>query len=333
MAETDEARSSIERSRERIGEIAEELTRRVSPDHLKRRAKEATVRKTQEWKERVVASPTALGLLGGLCGAIAGSLLGKSTRARNLDTQWSGDYVASSELRPTGRISVERYDVSTPSIYETSIGAAGDVQTSGAYGQYGQFGDEGHSSKLGAAKEKAADAVEGIKEKVGGAIGDVRSKAGDAMHGVRDRVSHARHGVQDRMSDARERIPSRYTMQHQASNWAHEQPLVLGIGALALGALVGSLIPVSRAEQKALTSVKGQLDEKIASAKGQIHDKLSSVSTTVSTLVGDKLGSLDSSSSQQVSATGSIREDGIGSENEGSRSTLSSDDDLSPPIH
>lgn len=327
MAETDNARSQIDRSRERIGEIAEELTRRVSPEHLKRRAKEATVRKTQEWKERVVASPTALGLLGGICGAIAGSLLGRAARERQYDTRWEGDYVASSELRPSGRISVERYDVSPP-IYETSIGYAGEI--------YGRE-DESHAGKLGAVKEKAAGAVEGLKEKVGDAVGGAKAKSEDIAHGVREKVEHARERVshaKERMSHARERVPSRYEMKHQASTWAHEQPIILGIGALALGALAGSLIPVSQREQRALSQVKGQLDEKLASAKGQLQEKMSSVSSSL----GDKLGGEQSQEATSASSGsfGNLREGNVGSagiENEGSGAILNSDDDHSPPIH
>lgn len=93
MGERDDARHSIEQSRERMSAIVEELMRRATPRYLGDRVKEATVEKTTEWKERASTSPMTLGILGGVIGATTGAML--ASRIKNKEHEPGSDYVHS----------------------------------------------------------------------------------------------------------------------------------------------------------------------------------------------------------------------------------------------
>src|SRR3954469_15790808 len=69
MDETKDTRSEIADSRQRMSEIVKELSQRLTPHEIKERAKEVAVRQTRQWKDRIVDSPLALGILGGLVSA------------------------------------------------------------------------------------------------------------------------------------------------------------------------------------------------------------------------------------------------------------------------
>ncbi len=98
MGERDTAEREIEHARERLGEIADEVSRRVSPARIKaevrergtemaQRAKEAALRKTTEVKDRAIESPTLLGLVGGVVGASVGAMLARRARDRQ-NREW-----------------------------------------------------------------------------------------------------------------------------------------------------------------------------------------------------------------------------------------------------
>lgn len=78
MGERDDARGSIEETRDHMTEIVEELARRATPGYFGGQIKEATVNKTRELKERAGTSPTALAILGGVIGAALGAYVARS---------------------------------------------------------------------------------------------------------------------------------------------------------------------------------------------------------------------------------------------------------------
>ncbi len=92
MGERDDARHEIEDARERLSLIAEELSRRASPNYIRERAKEATVSKVNEIKTRTTTSPLALAILGGAVGAGLGAILARSQRQKHLDRRVYGEW-------------------------------------------------------------------------------------------------------------------------------------------------------------------------------------------------------------------------------------------------
>jgi hypothetical protein len=70
MDDREIARAEIGHSRERMKALATELVSRTKPEYVKQKAKEAAVQKTVETKNRIVHSPTALGIIGGVATAV-----------------------------------------------------------------------------------------------------------------------------------------------------------------------------------------------------------------------------------------------------------------------
>jgi cobalamin biosynthesis protein CobD/CbiB len=84
MDERQSARAEIDDSRERMKDIAAQLARRAQPEYVKQRAREAAVEKSMELKDRIIDSPLALGIIGGLATAgIAKVLLNQQARSNS----------------------------------------------------------------------------------------------------------------------------------------------------------------------------------------------------------------------------------------------------------
>lgn len=100
-----------------------------------------------------------------------------------------------------------------------------------------------------------------------GSSGGMGQRASDALHGAGDRARHMKSGASDRMHRMKQGSSDRL---HQASSkardtgsWisdmAHDNPVAAGALGLAAGALLGALIPTSRAEQRAMGDTRDHL--------------------------------------------------------------------------
>ncbi len=189
MGESTDAKRSIESSARHMSDIAQELSRRASPRYLGDQAKEIALHKTMEWKEQILSSRLALGLMGGALGAaICGSLA--KTRGR-------------------------RY--SEPAYPDLRF--RGDPPSGNAV-----------SAKI----------TEGAQE--------LKQKAGDLVAGVR------------------EHLPSAAELGRKAD----DNPLLIALGGLALGAVAALLLPVTRQERDLLDPVK----ERASAVIGTLGEKL-----------------------------------------------------------
>ena len=140
MGERNDARGSIEESRDRMSAIVEELARRATPQYLGDRLKEATVTKTKAFKDRAGSSPTAMGLLGGGIGAAAGAMIAKYMAGKK------------EEEIPYGRY--DRYDRGFHAEPEV------EVETEGTRERI----VEGAKERMEDAREKVGEARERISE-------------------------------------------------------------------------------------------------------------------------------------------------------------------------
>ena len=156
MGERDDARHSIEQSRERMSAIVEELMRRATPRYLGDRLKEATVEKTMEWKEKASTSPMTLGILGGAIGAAAGALLASFMKGKEYEIE--NDYVYSRSRLMNDERSVPGGHLSS------DVDVDVDVDT---------LVDEG------GIRTKAMNKASDVKEKAVHVAGDVKEKVTD----------------------------------------------------------------------------------------------------------------------------------------------------------
>jgi len=100
--------------------------------------------------------------------------------------------------------------------------------------------------------------------------------------GMKDKIAGSAHELKDRASEAvsgmRERLPS----VEQIGAKADENPMIVALGGMALGAIAAMLLPVTRKERELLEPVKqrageaiGTLGERIGEQAHQAQEKLS----------------------------------------------------------
>lgn len=291
MGEQDVPIREISDARARMSELADELARRMEPEHikalasekvtelkeqarervsekadeLKTHAKEAVMRRTHEVKEQV-DTPKGWSVLGAVIGAGVGSMLMK--KAFDVRRQSSLD----SGMR--GRMYSE-YDLETPSLVPSPDGGlmrpSGDIR-----GMRGS--DIGVSTRTGVGvssgesnlKERASDVMDMAKDKA--------SELKDRASGLVDRAMDKTHGL-------RERIPDRSAITHKATDWygvVSDNPVLLAIGGLAIGALFASLIPVTDRERQLIEPAKSKVKEQLSTLGDQLESKLSGQGEDVS---------------------------------------------------
>lgn len=228
MDERTDAKHAIESSTRHMSDIARELSRRATPAYVSDRAKETALNKTVEWRDQILASPTALGIIGGTIGALIGRSLAKE---RSTGTAYAY----------RSRVVDER---GTPYVAYASDGGA----------PYIAYRDDARTSYGGDGRTNGGT-VSGLSD----AAANVGERAAETAGNVRDRAS-------DALSNVREHLPS----TEDIARTADENPMMVALGGLALGAVAALLLPVSRKERELLDPMKQRAGEAI----GSLGDKL-----------------------------------------------------------
>jgi len=298
MGEQDIPIREISDARARMSELADELARRMEPEHLKEiaahkvsdlkeqardratekvdelktQAKEAVMRRGHEVKERA-DTPKGWSMLGAILGAGVGSVLMKKVFDVRHQSDWN--------TRMYGD-----YDRETPSLVPAPDGGlmrpTGDVR-----------GTLGSDIGVRTSTDVGTTSSMNMGGDVGGGVGsNIKDRASDVMDMAKDRASDIKgraSGMVDRAMDKaqglRGRIPDRGQIRHQASDWygtVTDNPVLLGIGGLAIGALFASLIPVTNRERQLIEPAKAKMKERISTLGDQLESKLSGQTDDVS---------------------------------------------------
>lgn len=104
---------------------------------------------------------------------------------------------------------------------------------------------ESHGGRIEAAREATAEAYATAREKVGSALEGARGRIGVAYEEARDRSS---------------------ALARKTSDGVQDHPVAALVGGLALGALVGALLPRTEREVAALGALGGKLNDAARSA-------------------------------------------------------------------
>jgi hypothetical protein len=102
---------------------------------------------------------------------------------------------------------------------------------------------------------------------------------------LKDKAGELTHKAKEQVDKLREHIPTGAEVKTKARELtarAAEEPLITALGALAIGAALGLLLPLTQRERRVLKP-----------AREQISDKLESLSTQVGDKVEEKVGELE----------------------------------------
>jgi ElaB/YqjD/DUF883 family membrane-anchored ribosome-binding protein len=119
------------------------------------------------------------------------------------------------------------------------------------------------------AKDKVSETVDNVKNKVG----DTAARAKQAVVGTASRAGDAMSETTSRVGDA---TPSGGQVKQQAKRavgLAQENPLGLGIGAVALGFLAGLAVPSTRVENERLGPVADQVKDRVKETGQEALDR------------------------------------------------------------
>jgi ElaB/YqjD/DUF883 family membrane-anchored ribosome-binding protein len=213
MDERQSVRAEIDDSREHLKDIAAQLASRAKPDYVKQKAREAAVEKTMELRDKVIGSPIALGIIGGVAtAAIARMLMGQRER---------------------------RYSAREPLFYEEA------------------------------------------EPRLGEQARDVKSQVGEKVEAVKERAGELKDQAMQQVDRLRERIPSTGEVKDRAQyyasrarDYAVEEPLITALGALAIGAAFGFLLPLSDSERRVLRPAREQVGARLESLSNEVTEKV-----------------------------------------------------------
>ncbi len=131
---------------------------------------------------------------------------------------------------------------------------------------------------LGNAASNVGDALGSAAGTVGSSVGSAASSVGSAASSVGDTVGGAAAGTQDA---ARGLVAE---VQHQASQvgngfqkLAQENPLAVGVAGVALGSLIGLLVPETPGERQLMGGARDTLMDKAAETTHETMDKVGTI--------------------------------------------------------
>jgi ElaB/YqjD/DUF883 family membrane-anchored ribosome-binding protein len=124
-----------------------------------------------------------------------------------------------------------------------------------------------------AARNAAADTLAGAKEKVGEVIETAVDKSSAAYAAAADRTGEAYVSAKDKAEEVLETAREKASQARRATSDGIEgNPLVALIGGIAVGVLVGALLPRTKREEEALGPIATKLTEAARTAAAAARD-------------------------------------------------------------
>ena len=127
------------------------------------------------------------------------------------------------------------------------------------------------------AMEQARHAAASVGESMRSMAGTVGESMSSAGHAARSAGETAGEFMQSAMSTAQDATRTAQQMGHETrrtiSDLMEQQPLLIGAAGLALGALIGAMLPRTRLEDEYLGEARDQLGEAISEQTGQLYER------------------------------------------------------------
>ena len=128
------------------------------------------------------------------------------------------------------------------------------------------------SDVVGATAAKLSGAAHDTQERVAGAVDDAQPHVAK----LRDNVSSVTAGARDAAIDASRKLPDADDARAALSNAKgimQDNPLGLAVGSIAVGLLLGSLLPVSTVERKRIGPIGEKLTDGAKAAASDLVDQ------------------------------------------------------------
>lgn len=117
------------------------------------------------------------------------------------------------------------------------------------------------------AREKVGDALDTVKEKSGAAYGAAVDKAGETYGTAREKAGDAYDVARDKAAEAYETARDKASAARSAATDGIDgNPIAALVGGIALGVLVGALLPRTQREADALGPLASRLSQGIGAA-------------------------------------------------------------------
>jgi hypothetical protein len=251
MGEKHDAKRSIAQARSRMSVIAEELSRRATPEYVRERAHErvddfklrARIRaqeRTAQMKDKILENPWALGLLGGAVGALAGKFIGDRARKRYEDREYGPRIGYGADYGYDYDDESERYGLDEGLPYSAEVATGGRIITDDAlYGLEGsaEVRERTHypspeaerseyRERLEAATAHAAESKDNLKQKALDAKENLQHKAHDATQSLKHKAADARDNLRNRGDELKAKMSSGDgpNLRERASNLRQRAP-------------------------------------------------------------------------------------------------------------
>lgn len=252
MAEADDAIRESEQARRRLTELANEIGRRATADHVREeartlvrektddvralasekgrewtaQAKETAVNKSIEYRDKALGSPTFLGIVGALLGGLVGRSVAKSGRLVGNERGIGGRSI------DTGMYGGASTGVGYGSSSDVGIGSSGYVASGYGSSGYGSTGlgtsgippttvGTGISAGM-SSPDVPAGGMSGAGMDSGEVKADVKQRAGEAVDLAREKLGEVSEKVADTLSSAKETVSMQADRMRQSLPSAHD---------------------------------------------------------------------------------------------------------------
>jgi ElaB/YqjD/DUF883 family membrane-anchored ribosome-binding protein len=261
-ASSTEIRAELDRTRASLDRAFDALGSRLTPSRLLwdgigvfREGASAGISRAMQMAQEHPLPATVIGLG-------VGWLLLENARSGRRAGTYAGTPAEESRGHARGRYGTYP---GTPAEAEESIGGGSAGEVAGRAG--GRVTETAE-----AVKERAGRAAETVKDQASRAAGAVREQATHAASAVREQTAQAAGAVRDQAS--RVRAQARHTARRASGEFdrlLHEQPLAVGLGAMAVGVLAGLLLPATRREDEVMGELR---DRKLDRAREAARETL-----------------------------------------------------------
>jgi uncharacterized protein YjbJ (UPF0337 family) len=284
-------RAEIRETRDRMSETLDELGDRLNPTRLKMQVKEnireATVGRVENMarnaRDRVTES--GHGIVGRIRenpipAAMVGIGLGWlifGGRQREDRTLWERSHVNAGDQWDGNTGYVGDLSATTPRLMQDDANGGMGSTISEEPGVVDRVKErvtgigETVRDTTGGIAHVATERVSDVREKVGEVAGDV----GERVSGVADRARYFAHNVSDSTRDRVSGLADRLDPVHA------ENPLAIGVVAMAVGLAAGLAIPESRRERQMMGPYRDQLVDRVRDTVDDTREKVQNVAERV----------------------------------------------------